>query len=312
MGDNDDDDDAKTDQCCYGFLANLFLAPRVIDAVTEYWMQNYVPVPLATGALAPLDSSPIEFVTALVRRLYAGCDDICLVGQGNLALTHDANVPRYVHYLNFIEPANHDFSLAIPVRHFLRTFPDSVRHCPTEATVVALIALYLQNKHIWKSAIRAATLGEHLFSYFHVGAELYEWQGLFSPLAYAAEVVYRGLLGLRETQPTEWFYSTEGATMFLRRASEVLSQPRCSSVHSEQEDALVRAYRRELAQILDNAHLSATDRVDKAVARLSTLRSDIRQHVASVYKRVSERFNSTFCLDDMTLFPWQEDPMLTQ
>ncbi len=295
-------DEASVEQCCYSFLVNLFMHPRVVDCVVEYWMQNYVPVALATGAVAPLDSSPMEFVTTLVRRLYAGCDDICLVGEGNLALSNDASVPRYVHYLNFISPAVHDFSLAIPVRHFLRGNP----RCLTEHIVVALLSLYLQNTAVWKSGVRAATLGEHMFSYFHVGADLCEWQSLFSPLVYAVEVVYRSLIGLREKTPLDWFYSTDGAPQFMRHVSAVLGQPRRASIHTADEDSLLKAYRQDLAQILDNTTKSAADRVGEAVARTSTLRSAIRQSVAIVYKGASNRFNSVFCLDDVTTLPWQD------
>lgn len=277
--------------CAYAFVANLCLHPRVIDLTVEYWLQNYVPLTVRNGVVERVVSGDQELVCHLIARLYAGADDVCLVGQGSLALSADAEAPRYVHYLNFVAPAGRDFSLAVPLRHYLRR--------ETAPLLASLLALFLHAGDVWKRVQHGTTMGEHLLTFFHAGHHETEWQRLFSPLAFALEVACRVLLALRDTAPPEWFYARDasdgGGIAFAAALLAALGQRRCQSVHFDEEQRVLGALRRAAAAASPTLGVMQT-----TLAAFLEARAAMRAALATLYRQFADRLNYRFCLDDAT------------
>lgn len=282
-------------RCAYSFLANLFLNPRTLGAIAEYWLRNYLEPTLLRGAPEPQGMNATDIACHMIRCLYQGVDDIVLVGQGNLAVSNDSPDPRYVHYVNFIAPAGRDFSFALPTRHFLDK--------RVEEVLTTLLSLYMQNEEVWRSGIHAATLGEQLFLYFRAGPDLVEWRLLYSPLAFALETVCRLVMGLRREASPAWFCADTGGLALLRALLAALARPRAHSLFHETEDAVVAALQKDMETTL--AQAGSSERMAFACRRLMQARREMHLALADKYATMSASLNRRYCLDDIELLPWE-------
>lgn len=280
----------------HGVIANLFLNQRVISAAVEYWLRNHFELTLLRDVPHPESESFEDMAAHFITRVYEGVDDIVLVGQGSLAISSDSVEPRYIHYLNFIGPAQRDFTLALPVRYLITK--------RTEELAASLVAAYTENEEVWKSANHAATLGEHHLANFGVGGGA--WWRLFSPLAYGLEIATRLLIGVRDTMPTSWYYGETGGTFLARALFNALLSRRCDSLFAKEEEAALVEVRQIFAQCLQTySSRGAVARLTRAVACLLRARVTMFQVLASAYQDMAKRHNRRFCLDDTPSRPWQ-------
>ena len=284
----------RAGECAYRFVANLFLNPRVIEVIAEYWLQNHLELSLQRGTLEPRSASAVDMACHLIACVYQGVDDIVLVGQGSLAVSNDSPDPRYIHYLNFISPAGRDFSFALPVRGFLNK--------RTEPLLASLIALYVQNEEVWRSASPAATLGEHLLMYFRAGPDMSEWRLLYSPLAVGLEIACRVLMGLRRLASPAWFCSETGGQAFLRSLLEALSRPRFEGLFAQEENDILVSLQTGLGKM---SRLGASERMAFACHRLMQARREVRKVIARKYDSMRKVLNRRYCLDDTLSLPWE-------
>lgn len=286
-------------KACIAFLGNLFLHAPTVDAIAEYWMQNFMSLALDTGVDTPMDNGPIEMIVTMMKRTLRGCNDICIVGQGNLALSDDADAPRYMHTLNFLRPASGDFTMAIPVRYLLQERTAFILH--------SLVALFVQNAAVWKSAIRAATLGEHMLTYFHVGEDLGHWKDLYSPVLYAIEVFYRALRAPTTATQTEWLYSEDGGCLMVRRCMDVLRETRAHGAHTAAENEILGPYLRAVGALLGNSQETLVHRMGAIIRETREALYKMRKYATYAYSQLCRDYNTTYCLDDYNLLPWQEE-----
>lgn len=278
----------------YGFLANLFLNPRTLDVLAEYWLQNQLDPTLLQCVPAPRGTRPVDMARHVVERLYMGVDDVVIVGHGNVAFSSELHEPRYVHYLNFVAPSTQDFSLAIPVREFVKR--------RTQSLAASLLALYMTNEVVWAKATHAATMGEHVFAHFRAGAgeTTLRWQRLYSPLAFALEYVCRLLTAMHESLSPTWLNADMGGMLFIRELiMHALCQPRSASVFAPTETAV-------LAALTSTAQVHLREKNFSGALRcLRYARAEMRRALCMLYYCMRRPLNRRFCLDDLERLPWR-------
>ena len=278
------------------FLGNLFLRPRTISTIVEYWLCNYEPIARDTFALVPRSLEPSEFYHTLIARVLLGPDDLVLVGQGSLAAGNNtSNAPRYQHYLNFIQPSHSDFTLALPVRHFLETRERSV-------PMRALLPLFYEASHYWQRRGHGATMGQHLCSFFRPGeGTTMAWQRLFLPLAFVAEILYRVQAAVRAADSVAW-QTTQGIAI-VQRMMDALRQRSPTTVLRTFETAALIPYISAMT-----AELTSTKGALQKLATCRTLtfnlRSTMRAHVRDLYEDMAPLLEAPFTAEDADYLPW--------
>ncbi len=297
----------------YRFLANLWLRPESIWRIVEYWMRNYEPLAIDNGALAPRSLEPSEFYHTLLARMFVGPDDMNLHGQGNFAVSGNANEPRYVHYINFMAPSASDFTLAISDRHFI--------HERLEPVAVSLLPLYDNPMQVWKRGQRGTTMGDHFFDQFHINGDLFGWRSLFSPVAFAAEIMHRALCGLRQCKSMEWL-ARHGLTTIARwvEAFQAAGSSNTTTLSTNKkrttpsqfaqvEQPLLKAYCADMQHVLaPSTVLGVLERIQRCASLTAELRMVSQGTVLDMYKVMASVLECPFALYKAPKRPWNLPP----
>ncbi len=281
----------------YRFLANLWWRPRSVWVIVEYWMQNYEPLALDTGALAPATLEPRDFYYTLLARILKGPDDLVLVSQGGLATSADADVPRYVHTLNFIQPAGQDFTLSVPMRHFLKV--------EDEWVLSSLLPLFYEAEYFWKSVIRPGNMGQCLCDYFHVNGDMLGWRALFPVATFASEVMMRVLEGIQRERSSEWC-TTQGLEAIAHWVNAFRDRPENQSQFSVAEDGWLVQYVEDMDRTLRAPLTSSLAKLRRCTELTRVLRLTSHRFMGNLYTRMASVMDCAFCLDDVALLPWND------
>jgi hypothetical protein len=266
------------------FLANLFLHPLSICAIVEYWLRNYEPLAVDTGAKAPATLSVGDFYHTLLSRVLAGVDDILLVGQGNMATAADTGHPRYQHYLNFVRPSAGDFTLGLPVRYLLREAPH---------IALALLPLYYEAEHFWRARSHGTLMGEHFFAHFHIDSDAVRWRDLFPREAFALEIVSRVLAPFSHYLPSEWI-SSEAIPVIDRMLDAMQRHSRLST------------YVGDMRRILRNSQ-SVFDKISACRVLTYTYRRESHETIMRLYSDIATCLDMGVNLDDAVTLPWNRN-----
>ena len=162
------DADAEAEAAVVALASSLFLQPRTVRALVEYWMRHYAPpVLVATADMAALVATETElsagaWMARLVAALVRGPADLVLAGHSRFALTVDARDPRWLHWFSlFMEsPSVPNRTLSVLVPFFAEAQLGEV--------CLALHRVYANCARVWATSsdqARMGTLaGEHLFA----------------------------------------------------------------------------------------------------------------------------------------------------
>ncbi len=138
--------------------ANLFLRPRALGMVVEYWVGNMTPPLLLRTAAATAPAMSVgQCMAGFARTLMRGPVDIVLPGRGRFLLTSDATQPRWLHWLALLD----DTTYSIRVPFFIEQEQGQL--------LTALHDMYQHVSDVWllsDQLTRSGTLaGEHYFSH---------------------------------------------------------------------------------------------------------------------------------------------------
>ncbi len=103
--------------------ANLFLRPRTVGALVEYWLRHYTPPILLpgdeAGAAPAVEPDPGVWLASLVRQLLRGPTELALVGRACAAGTAEG-APHWLHWMQLVElaPGVPDTTLTVLVPFF--------------------------------------------------------------------------------------------------------------------------------------------------------------------------------------------------
>lgn len=177
--------------------ANLFLRPSVVRAFTEYWLREYTPLAVRTGAPVPHGEheagDPGAWMACLVQRALIAPRELVLRSQGGMAVRPDAKSAHHVHVCNWVAPA-HDFALALPLVHFQRARLEHVLLC--------WVPLMAAARRFWSCVAHGNAMGQMACEQFLWGDEL---ANAYRPSLVVAMLYERFLGALLGTVPAaDW------------------------------------------------------------------------------------------------------------
>ena len=247
----------------FRLLANLFLNPRVVHVLAEYWLRSYQPLVVNMGGPAPTAQHAGEWVATMVSRLLVPPTDLVLTGQGGMATSEVATEPRWVHRLSFVAPSL-DFAMAVPITYLTRA------RC--RALCISLQDVYRHNEHLWKRAVHGGMHGQHWFDMWTDDVPL---AAVYHPTPFILALLTRFIRLLLRTLPHA-SHSTTGYA-HLERAVSYLRAPYVDRINEPGERDMLVTYRTIVLG------LTGYDRLEQALDRTRRLERVVMAELKKEY-----------------------------
>lgn len=164
------------------FLYHLFLCPRVAKVIVDKWMQQYVPLPVHTGAPRPMYDLPGSWIGAMIARVLLAPTDLTLTGFYNMtqSINNVHGSPQYV--LSAWTPVS-DFGFSVPLSLF---DPDvNPAWC---AEGMCRMAMYRNPEAHWNTRVEGPAMHSH--AYFGSFKHIDLMHKIYFPPLFVMEILY--------------------------------------------------------------------------------------------------------------------------
>ncbi len=254
---------ARGEAAVVRLAANLFLRPRAVRALIEYWMLHYVPRPVddAAAAVAAYESTPGQWMAAFLRVLLAGPSCLVLCGQGRSSC---GGGEHWQHWFNVFP--RQGASLSVPM--------DELASAGLGEALAAWHNVYGRCELVWRRRYVPGVMGQHWFDQcVHVDVLL----ALYSAPWFVAEACYNFVSALAESERVMPAHRRSvDAPPLLEEAMEALQERNLPASLSEAEREILLLIRQLLLT-------QGREDVGAAAAALRGLCDDFARKAAGDY-----------------------------